>query len=58
MLQPEINRYWKTVVDTMKEGILIVDRGGVIVSVNKAVNKLLGYRGRGVDRKTLFCPGL
>ncbi len=44
MLKPEINRYWKTVVDTMKEGILIVDRGGVIVSVNRAVNKLLGYK--------------
>ncbi|MBI5603415.1 MAG: sigma 54-interacting transcriptional regulator [Deltaproteobacteria bacterium] len=44
MLKPEMNRYWKTVVDTIKEGIIIVDRKGVIVSVNKAVDKLLGYK--------------
>jgi two-component system, NtrC family, response regulator HydG len=43
MLDLEKNRYWKTVVDTIKEGIMIVDRDGVIVSVNKALDGFLGY---------------
>jgi PAS domain S-box-containing protein len=43
MVDFEINQYWKTVVDTIKEGIIIVDREGFIVSVNKAITGLLGY---------------
>ncbi len=43
MLEFKMNQYWKTVVDTIKEGIIIVDREGCIVSVNKAMAKLLGY---------------
>jgi two-component system, NtrC family, response regulator HydG len=37
------NQYWKTVVDTIKEGIIIINRDGIIVSVNKAMAGLLGY---------------
>ena len=44
MLKPEMNRYWKTVVDTIKEGIIIVNREGTIVAVNKAIAGLLGYK--------------
>ncbi len=44
MLKPEMNRYWKTVVDTIKEGIIIVNREGTIVAVNKAISGLLGYK--------------
>ena len=44
MLTQEINTYWKTVVDTMQEGVMIVDPGGTIVSVNKAFEELTGYR--------------
>jgi two-component system, NtrC family, response regulator HydG len=43
MVKPEMNRYWKTVVDTIKEGIIIVNREGTIVSINSAVSTLLGY---------------
>lgn len=39
-----MNRYWKTVVDTIKEGIIIVNREGTIVAVNKAITGLLGYK--------------
>ncbi len=39
-----MNRYWKTVVDTIKEGIIIVNREGTIVAVNKAIAGLLGYK--------------
>ncbi|NDY42253.1 PAS domain S-box protein [Dissulfurirhabdus thermomarina] len=39
----ELERYWKTVVDTIQEGVMIVDTRGTIVSVNKAFEALTGY---------------
>jgi two-component system, NtrC family, response regulator HydG len=44
MLESKLNQYWKTVVDTIKEGIFIVDREGLIVSINKAMAPLFGYK--------------
>jgi two-component system response regulator HydG len=43
MSENEFNRYWKTVVDTIQDGIMIVDRSGIIVSVNKALETMTGY---------------
>lgn len=43
MFEQELNRYWKTVVDTIQDGILIVDPQGTIVSVNKALRDMTGY---------------
>ena len=43
MFEQELNIYWKKVVDTIKDGIMIVDKGGTIVSVNKALEKITGY---------------
>ncbi len=43
MLGWEINAYWKTVVDTIQEGIMIVDTQGTIVSTNKALECMTGY---------------
>ena len=43
MFEVELNSYWKKVVDTIKDGIMIVDKGGTIVSVNKALEKITGY---------------
>jgi len=43
MLEQELNEYWKTVVDTIQDGIMIVNAGGTIVSVNKALEKISGY---------------
>jgi PAS domain-containing protein len=43
MLEQGLNRYWKTVVDTIQDGILIVDQEGTIVSVNKALRDMTGY---------------
>ena len=43
MLEQELNQYWKTVVDTIQDGIMIVDSGGTIVSANKALEKISGY---------------
>lgn len=35
--------FWKTVVDTMQEGLMLVDQEGRIVFVNKAFEQMLGY---------------
>ena len=43
MFEQELNIYWKTVVDTIQDGIMIVDRNGTIVSVNRAFEKITGY---------------
>jgi len=43
MIEEDLNRYWKTVVSTIKDGIMIVDTMGYIVSVNKALETITGY---------------
>jgi len=43
MFEQELNIYWKKVVDTIKDGVMIVDKGGSIVSVNKALERITGY---------------
>jgi len=40
---PTRSAYWKTVIDTMADGLMIVDRKGVILSVNAAMETLTGY---------------
>jgi len=44
MFEQDLDRYWKTVVSTMRDGIMIVDTGGSIISVNKAFETITGYR--------------
>jgi len=44
MIEQELNNYWKTVVDTIQDGIMIVDKIGTIVSVNRGFEKIFGYR--------------
>jgi len=58
VFEQELNRYWKTVVDTIQDAIMIVDRIGTIVSTNAAFEKLLGYSWAeivGKDCATLDC---
>jgi two-component system response regulator HydG len=43
MIEQELNRYWKTVVNTIQDGVMIVDTDGTIVSVNKALANMTGY---------------
>ncbi len=43
MIGQDLNRYWKTVVDTIQEGVMIVDESETIVSVNKALEKMTSY---------------
>jgi PAS domain S-box-containing protein len=39
-----LSQYWETVVDTMQDGLLVVDTRGMIVSMNEAAEDLTGYR--------------
>jgi two-component system response regulator HydG len=43
MFEQELNLYWKTVVDTIQDGVMIVDTGGTIISVNRAFEIIIGY---------------
>jgi two-component system response regulator HydG len=43
MLEQELNSYWKTVVNTIQDGLMVIDRGGMIVSVNRALETITGY---------------
>ncbi len=39
----EMVGFWKTIVDTMMDGLMVVDEDGMIVAVNKATERLTGY---------------
>ena len=43
MLDRELNNYWETVVNTIRDGIMIVNPHGAIVSVNRAFETITGY---------------
>ena len=43
MAEEELDRYWKTVVNTIQDGIMIVDTHGRIISINKAFEFITGY---------------
>jgi two-component system response regulator HydG len=43
MFEEEVDRYWKTVVNTIRDGIMVVDTSGSILSVNKALETMTDY---------------
>lgn len=56
----EIARYWKTIVETLQDGLMVVDSGGNIVAVNPAAEKLTGYSAEelvGSNCRELNCTG-
>jgi two-component system, NtrC family, response regulator HydG len=44
MLDSQLNHYWKRIVDTMSDGLMIIGTDGTIISVNRAFERLTGYR--------------
>ena len=42
-MDENLNQYWKTVVNTIQDGVMIVTPGGQIVSVNQALEEMTGY---------------
>lgn len=56
----DLSEYWKTIIDTLKEGLIVVSPEGVIVAVNPAAEALTGYSaGELVGRscRVLECTG-
>ena len=43
MFEEDLDSYWKTVINTMRDGILVADTSGMIVSVNRAFEMITGY---------------
>ena len=43
MFEEEVDRYWKTIVNTIRDGLMVVDTGGSILSVNRALETITGY---------------
>jgi PAS domain S-box-containing protein len=40
----DLNYYWKSVVDTIQDGIMIVNPQGTIISINRAFEDISGYK--------------
>jgi len=43
MLEQKDNDYWETVIDTMMDGLMVVDPEGTIIAINKAMENITGY---------------
>ncbi len=41
--RPDIGKYWKIIVDTFNDGLLVVDTMGRFIAANPAAEKLTGY---------------
>jgi len=56
----KIAKYWKTIVDTLQDGLMVLDPSGNILAVNPAAEKLTGYSAEelvGSNCRTLNCTG-
>jgi two-component system response regulator HydG len=43
MPDQKINRYWKEIINTMNDGLMVVSPDGTILMVNQAFEKIMGY---------------
>jgi PAS domain S-box-containing protein len=56
----DIGQYWKTIVDTLEDGLMVIDIEGNILTVNPAAARLTGYSAdelTGSNCRTLNCTG-
>lgn len=56
----DISKYWKTIVDTLQDSLLVVDAMGCIIAVNPAAERVTGYTTEELIGKTcrvLNCTG-
>ena len=44
----DISRYWKPIMDTVKDGLIIIDKMGRIIAANPAAEKLTGLELHGL----------
>jgi two-component system response regulator HydG len=38
-----IEKYWKSVINTLRDGLLVIDPSGIVIAVNSAAEKITGY---------------
>jgi PAS domain S-box-containing protein len=60
MIQMDLSEHWKTIVDTLHDGVLVVDPGGKILAVNPSAERLTGYKAVelvGKSCRILDCTG-
>ncbi len=43
MFEHELDRYWRTVANTIRDGMMVVDEQGVIIFVNRAFEAITGF---------------
>ena len=43
MQEQKINRYWKEILNTMNDGLMVVSPDGTILMINQALEKIMGY---------------
>lgn len=43
MFEHELDRYWRTVANTISDGIMVVDEQGIIIYVNEAFEGITGF---------------
>ena len=56
----DLSSHWKTIIDTLKEGLVVVNPEGTIVAVNPAAETLTGYAAEeliGKSCRILDCTG-
>ncbi|MEJ2154882.1 MAG: sigma 54-interacting transcriptional regulator [Desulfobacteraceae bacterium] len=56
----DLSPYWKTIVDALQDGVMVVDPKGNIIAVNPAAEKLTGYAAEelvGKSCRILDCTG-
>jgi two-component system response regulator HydG len=56
----DLSPYWESIIDTMKEGLLVVNPEGTIIAVNPAAEALTGYSALeliGSSCRVLDCTG-
>ena len=56
----DIAKYWKTIVDTLQDGLMVVDPRGTIIAANPAAEKVTGYKADeliGQSCRILNCTG-
>lgn len=56
----DISKHWKNIIDTLQDGILVVDTGGIIQAINPSAEKLTGYKKEeilGHSCRALNCTG-
>jgi len=56
----DIAKYWKTIVDTLQDGLMVVDPSGTIIAANPAAERVTGYTAEelvGKSCRILNCTG-